>query len=142
MAAARTGEATALTGPAVAGPGGGEHRARPLLRTALGGVLRKIRQAEGRTLGDVARAARVSVPYLSELERGRKEASSEVLAAICVALRVELADVLADAGRQLAGDRARVFQVVRLHAVDGGAAGGGAQPAAGRPGEAQALLAA
>ena len=55
----------------------------------------------------MARAARVSMPYLSELERGRKEASSEVLAAVCDALRIELSDLLAEAGRHLADERAR-----------------------------------
>jgi len=82
-------------------------RPRPLLRTTLGRILRRVRRQQGRTLADVARAARVSMPYLSELERGRKEASSEVLAAVCDALRIELADLLAEAGRVLAGDRAR-----------------------------------
>lgn len=76
--------------------------ARPLLRTILGATLRRIRLAQGRTLADVARAARVSLPYLSELERGRKEASSEVLAAICVALGVELHEVLMRVGRDIA----------------------------------------
>ena len=78
-------------------------RPRPLLRTTLGAVLRRARRAQGRTLADVARSARVSMPYLSEVERGRKEASSEVLAAICAALRIELADLLAEVGRELAG---------------------------------------
>jgi transcriptional regulator with XRE-family HTH domain len=67
-----------------------------LLRTMIGDVLRRNRTEQGRTLADVARAARVSLPYLSELERGRKEASSEVLAAVCDALLIELADVLAE----------------------------------------------
>jgi XRE family transcriptional regulator, stress-response regulator len=67
----------------------------PLLRTTIGEVLRRIRLEQGRTLADVSRAARVSMPYLSEVERGRKEASSEVLAAICDALQVSLPDVLA-----------------------------------------------
>ncbi|MEO5877356.1 MAG: helix-turn-helix transcriptional regulator, partial [Streptosporangiaceae bacterium] len=71
----------------------------------LGDVLREVRRAQGRTLADVARAARISMPYLSELERGRKEASSEVLAAVCEALRVELGDVLAEVGRVMAADR-------------------------------------
>ena len=54
------------------------------------------------------RPAAVSMPYLSEVERGRKEASSEVLSAICGALRIELAEVLAEAGRALAaGNRTR-----------------------------------
>jgi len=66
-----------------------------------------------RTLADVARIARVSMPYLSELERGRKEASSEVLAAICDALGIELADLLAAAGRELISRRQH-GQVVRI----------------------------
>jgi transcriptional regulator with XRE-family HTH domain len=95
-------------------------RSRPLLRTTLGEVLRRTRRGQGRTLADVARAARVSMPYLSELERGRKEASSEILAAICDALGVELADLLAEIGRDLADRRARRPAVIRLgSAVDG-----------------------
>jgi len=62
------------------GPGGREPRPRPLLRTSIGDVLRRTRQGQSRTLSEVALAARVSMPYLSEVERGRKEASSEVLA--------------------------------------------------------------
>ncbi len=80
---------------------------RPLLRTMIGVRLRRTRRAQGRTLSDVSRAARVSVPYLSEVERGRKEASSEVLAAICEALRVNLADLLAGVAQDLAGERDR-----------------------------------
>jgi|SRR5271165_384976 len=78
------------------------HSSRPLLRTTLGDVLRRTRLGQGRTLADVARAARISMQYLSELERGRKEASSEILAAICDALEVDLPDVLAEVGRDLA----------------------------------------
>ena len=84
-----------------------DRRSRPLLRTTLGGVLRRARLEQGRTLADVAGAARVSMPYLSEVERGRKEASSEVLAAVCEALRIELSDVLTEVGRDLARERAR-----------------------------------
>jgi transcriptional regulator with XRE-family HTH domain len=105
--------------PAVIGPAGREPRSRPLLRTTLGDVLRRIRLEQGRTLADVARVARVSMPYLSELERGRKEASSEVLAAICDALRVELPDLLAQVGRDLADDQARRASVIRLAAIRG-----------------------
>lgn len=76
---------------------------RPLLRTTLGDVLRRIRLDQGRTLADVAAAGRISMQYLSELERGRKEASSEILAAICDALEVDLPDVLTEVGRDLAG---------------------------------------
>jgi transcriptional regulator with XRE-family HTH domain len=80
-------------------------RTRPLLRTLLGDVLRRIRLEQNRTLADVAEIARVSMPYLSELERGRKEASSEVLAAICDALAVDLSEVLAEVRRDLLGER-------------------------------------
>ena len=68
----------------------------PPLRVLLGHVLRRHRLAQRRTLADVARDARVSTQYLSELERGRKEASSEVLAALCRALRLDLTDLLAE----------------------------------------------
>jgi transcriptional regulator with XRE-family HTH domain len=65
-----------------------------LFRRLLGDVLRRHRQMQERTLRDVAAAARVSLGYLSEVERGRKEASSELLAAVCAALGLSLADVL------------------------------------------------
>ncbi|MFG1648308.1 helix-turn-helix domain-containing protein [Micromonospora sp. NPDC049275] len=68
-----------------------------LLRRVIGGVLRRLRQSQGRTLREVAASAGVSVPYLSEVERGRKEASSEVLAAICRALGIHLSDLLEEA---------------------------------------------
>ncbi|MFF4343335.1 helix-turn-helix domain-containing protein [Kitasatospora sp. NPDC001540] len=73
----------------------------PLLRDVVGGVLRRERLAQERTLKDVAEAARISVPYLSELERGRKEASSEVLAAAARALGLGLGDVLSLVQREL-----------------------------------------
>ena len=95
------------------GPGGRERRRRPLLRTSLGEVLRRCRLAQGRTLADVAGEARISMPYLSEVERGRKEASSEVLAAVCDALMVRLSDVLTEVGRELATDQATA-KVIRL----------------------------
>src|SRR5258705_10047785 len=101
------------------GPGGRERRPRPLLRTTLGEVLRRTRQEQGRTLADVARAARVSMPYLSEVERGRKDVSSEVLAAVCDALRVDLSEVLAAVGRDLVGrdlvDRAPTLRLSAGH---------------------------
>ncbi|MEW2632278.1 helix-turn-helix transcriptional regulator [Streptomyces sp. NPDC048389] len=73
----------------------------PLWRHVVGDVLRRERLAQERTLKDVADAARISVPYLSELERGRKEASSEVLAAAARALGYGLADLLALTHREL-----------------------------------------
>jgi transcriptional regulator with XRE-family HTH domain len=80
----------------------------------LGDVLRRTRLKQGRTLADVADAARMSMQYLSELERGRKEASSEILAAICDALEVELPDVLAEVGRELASAGAAPQQAIVL----------------------------
>ena len=65
-----------------------------LLRTQLGTSLRNHRLRQRRTLRDVSGAARVSLGYLSEVERGQKEASSELLASICQALGVRLSDVL------------------------------------------------
>ena len=60
-----------------------------LLRNALGDTLRHARTRQNRTLRDVSTAANVSLGYLSEVERGRKEASSELLSAICSALDVQ-----------------------------------------------------
>ena len=60
-----------------------------LLREAIGENLRKTRVHQSRTLRDVSSAAQVSLGYLSEVERGQKEASSELLAAICGALAIE-----------------------------------------------------
>ncbi|HMH59307.1 MAG TPA: helix-turn-helix transcriptional regulator, partial [Galbitalea sp.] len=57
-----------------------------LLRSAIGFVLRRLRQEQGKTLRALAEEARISLPYLSEIERGRKEASSEILSAICQVL--------------------------------------------------------
>ncbi|QCX74602.1 Transcriptional regulator ClgR [Streptomyces sp. YIM 121038] len=81
----------------------------PLWRDVVGTVLRRERLAQERTLKDVADAARISVPYLSEVERGRKEASSEVLAAAAHALGLGLGDLLGLAHHELtaAARRAR-----------------------------------
>ncbi len=68
-----------------------------LLRRTLGEVLRRHRGAQHRTLRDVSDGARVSLGYLSEVERGQKEPSSELLAAICTALHVPLSTVLREA---------------------------------------------
>jgi transcriptional regulator with XRE-family HTH domain len=73
-----------------------------LLREVLGDVLRRARTKQGRTLRQVSDSARVSLGYLSEVERGRKEASSELLSAICDALDVPLSQLLVDASEQLA----------------------------------------
>ncbi|WAZ27001.1 helix-turn-helix transcriptional regulator [Streptomyces cinnabarinus] len=70
-------------------------------RHLVGDVLRRERLAQERTLKDVADAARISMPYLSEVERGRKEASSEVLAAAAHALGLGLGDLLSRAQGEL-----------------------------------------
>ncbi|MGK8523281.1 helix-turn-helix domain-containing protein [Nocardia asteroides] len=74
-----------------------------LLREAIGDSLRRARLAQNRTLREVSTSARVSLGYLSEVERGRKEASSELLAAICEALDVPLSRVLWDVSTIMAG---------------------------------------
>jgi transcriptional regulator with XRE-family HTH domain len=72
-----------------------------LLRRPLGDVLRRRRQRQGRTLREVSAEARVSLGYLSEVERGQKEASSELLAAICTALEAPLSEVLREVSDEL-----------------------------------------
>ncbi|WP_454049266.1 helix-turn-helix domain-containing protein [Cellulomonas sp. Marseille-Q8402] len=94
-------------------------RPEPPLRVLVGAILRRHRERQGRTLRDVAEAARVSVPYLSEVERGRKEASSEVLGAVCRALGLGLVDLVGEAHAVLARADGRV--VVDLTAQPGSA---------------------
>ncbi len=65
-----------------------------LLRHMLGDALRRLRLRQGRTLREVSATAKVSLGYLSEVERGQKEASSELLASICDALGAPLSQVL------------------------------------------------
>lgn len=67
-----------------------------LLRRELGDALRETRQTQGRTLREVSALASCSLGYLSEIERGEKEASSELLASICRALDVPMSEVLSD----------------------------------------------
>jgi transcriptional regulator with XRE-family HTH domain len=78
-----------------------------LLREVIGDVLRRARVEQGRTLREVSDSARVSLGYLSEVERGRKEASSELLSAICGALDVPMSRVLSEAGDDLAIEESR-----------------------------------
>ena len=68
-----------------------------LLRTFIGEALRRRRLLQSRTLRQVSANARVSLGYLSEVERGQKEASSELLSAICTALDLTLAEIITDA---------------------------------------------
>ncbi len=73
-----------------------------LLRAELGEVLRDLRMEQGRTLREISRASSVSLGYLSEIERGAKEASSELLTAICVGLDVPLSVVLSEVASRVA----------------------------------------
>lgn len=73
-----------------------------VMRRVIGLRLRSLRQDQGRTLREVSGEARVSLGYLSEVERGQKEASSELLAAICGALEVPLSSLLRQVSDEIA----------------------------------------
>jgi transcriptional regulator with XRE-family HTH domain len=73
-----------------------------LVRTEIGDVLRDFRLQKGQTLRQVAHRASVALGYLSELERGQKEASSEILAAVAEALEVPLSVVLREVSDRIA----------------------------------------
>ncbi|MFP5283940.1 MAG: helix-turn-helix domain-containing protein [Actinomycetes bacterium] len=91
---------------------------RPVLvRQLIGESLREERVGQGRTLREVSKAARVSLGYLSEVERGQKEASSELLAAICAALDVPLSTVLNVVSEKMAlHERVTALPVLRPYA--------------------------
>ena len=72
-----------------------------LLRSHIGAALRRVRVAQGQTLRALSRDASVSLGYLSEIERGQKEASSELLAAICVALNLPISQLLVEVSRSM-----------------------------------------
>jgi transcriptional regulator with XRE-family HTH domain len=73
----------------------------PLWREAVGRLLREVRHEQERTLADVAQEAGVSTQYLSEIERGRKEPSSEILGAVAGALGLRLVDLTSRLTRSL-----------------------------------------
>lgn len=75
----------------------------PLLREVYGRLLRRLRTRQGRTLAEVSATAGVSLAYLSEVERGLKEPSSEMLEAICVALGSSILSLVGAAHRDLSG---------------------------------------
>ena len=85
-----------------------------LVRRLLGDVLRQERQRQGKTLRDISADARVSLGYISEIERGQKEASSECLAAICTALDVPLSVVMAEVSGELAREEASVARLAPI----------------------------
>jgi transcriptional regulator with XRE-family HTH domain len=109
----------------------GQETAMTLLRTQLGNSLRSHRLSQRRTLRDVSGAARVSLGYLSEVERGQKEASSELLASICDALELELADLLAEVsdGMRSSGEGRRPAPARTEETPAPAAAPAGAEPA-------------
>jgi transcriptional regulator with XRE-family HTH domain len=84
-----------------------------LLRRVLGETLRGRRLRQRRTLREVSGAARVSLGYLSEVERGQKEASSELLASICDALDVKLSDLLREVSETMRRSE-RAAEVARM----------------------------
>lgn len=85
-----------------------------LLRRELGDVLRERRQGQGRTLRQVSAEASCSLGYLSEIERGEKEASSELLASICRALELPLSQMLSDVADRVALAEAADKQMTAL----------------------------
>lgn len=107
-----------------------------LLRRVIGDALRARRQAQQRTLREVSTAANVSLGYLSEIERGQKEASSELLSAVCDALGTPLSEVLREVSHSVAmqespGPLAPVPELQQIPAVAEMAGVG--QPAYGAP---------
>jgi predicted transcriptional regulator len=89
-----------IADPSVSAPAYGKKTI--LMRQVIGEELRRRRNEQSRTLRDVSRDAQVSLGYLSELERGQKEASSELLAAICSALDTPLSSLLAGVSAEVA----------------------------------------
>lgn len=73
-----------------------------LMRQEIGDVLRDFRLQKGRTLRQVAGDASVALGYLSEVERGQKEASSEILSAVADALETPLSIILGEVSQRLA----------------------------------------
>lgn len=98
---------TALLEQTATAPASTRRAPEPLLREALGITLRAFRADKGVTLRELAAVARVSPGYLSELERGRKEVSSELLASVCQGLSVTVSDVMIDAAGAMAIHAAR-----------------------------------
>src|SRR3954464_418018 len=80
----------------------------PLFRRLLGDVLRERRLEQGLTLRQVSAEARVSLSYISEIERGQKEASSELLSSLCQAMDLPLSDVLRDVADAVAVEEAAI----------------------------------
>ena len=88
-----------------------------LMRTHIGHSLRGVRISQGRTVREVAKVARVSLGDLSEVERGQKEASSELLHSICAALNISLSTVLAEVATDIRLLESPVLTVVDTNAA-------------------------
>ena len=86
----------------------------PVLREVVGETLRAVRLRQRRTLREVSSSARVSLGYLSEVERGQKEASSECLAAICQALEVPLSVIMQKVSGEIAREEEAVAGLTSL----------------------------
>jgi len=87
-----------------------------LLRHAIGSALRRLRLQRGLTLRQLSERSRVSLPYLSELERGRKEASSEILSTICIVLGLSVPDLLRETDLEYARSERAVLDISsRIH---------------------------
>jgi transcriptional regulator with XRE-family HTH domain len=89
-----------------------------VFRRLLGEVLRARRMQQGRTLRQVSADARVSLGYISEIERGQKEASSELLASICSALDVPLSEILSEVSDAVALEEAALAMQLEKITVD------------------------
>lgn len=90
-----------------------------LFRRQLGDVLRAERMRRGMTLRELSSAARISLGYISEVERGQKEASSELLASLCDALEVQLSEVLREVSDTVAVEEQRVLADAGVERVAG-----------------------
>lgn len=99
-----------------------------LMRHAIGSVLRKLRTERGATLRELSESSRISIPYLSEIERGRKEASSEILAALCRVLDVTEGELLSQVVAEFAE-----AEVIGLVPADNRSGADALVPAAGDP---------
>jgi len=103
-----------------------------IFRRLLGEVLRAQRMRQGRTLRQVSADARVSLGYISEIERGQKEASSELLASICAALDVPLSEILSEVSDAVALEEASLaMQLETLDTTSLGQSLRGPQPGDG-----------
>ena len=105
-----------------------------LFRRLLGDVLRDKRTQRGLTLREVSAEARVSLGYISEIERGQKEASSELLAALCAALDVPLSEILSEVSDAVALEEAALAVALEDVSIESSTLPPVAKPGA-RPGD-------